>query len=77
MDIMKLRLSTKFMRSIVAKIAAKVISKKLGFKPEIQLNEIDIEKIGDKILIHLNVDAQITDKDLLKITRLANLEEDE
>ena len=77
MDIMKLRLSTKFMRGIVAKIAMKVISKKLGFKPEIQLNEIDIEKIGDKILIHLNVDAQITDKDLLKITRLANLEEDE
>ena len=77
MDIMKLRLSTKFMRGIVAKIATKVISKKLGFKPEIQLNEIDIEKIGDKILIHLNVDAQITDKDLLKITRLANLEEDE
>lgn len=77
MDIMKLKLSTKFMRGIVAKIAAKVISNKLGFKPEIQLNEIDIEKIGDKILIHLNVDAQITDKDLLKITRLANLEEDE
>lgn len=77
MDEMKLKLSTKFMRGIVAKIASRVISKKLGFKPGIKLNEIEIEKIGDKIHLHINVDAEISEKDLLKITRLAELEDDE
>ena len=77
MDEMKIKLSTKFMRGIVAKIASKVISNKLGFKPNIKINEIEIEKINGKIHLHLNVDAEITDNDLLKITRLANLEDDE
>ena len=77
MDEMKLKLSTRFMRGIVAKIASRIISKKLGFKPGIKLNEIDIEKKGDKIHLHVNVDAEIDEKDLLKIIRLANLEDDE
>ena len=52
----------------------KVISSKLGLKPDIQLNGISLEKIGNKIHLHLDVDADINEKDLLKITRLANLE---
>lgn len=74
MDEMKIKLSTRFMRGIVARIAMKVISKKLGFKPEIQLHEIAVEKIGNKIHLHINADAQISDKDLYKITRLAEEE---
>ena len=75
MDEMKIKLSTKFMKGIVAKIASKVIAKKIGIKPDIQLNEITIEKKGDKIHLYLNVDADIDEHDLLKITRLAELEE--
>lgn len=76
MDEMKIKLSTKFMRGITAKITTKVIFNKLGFKPDIQLNGISIEKIDDKIHLHLDVDADIDEKDLLKITRLANLEDE-
>ncbi len=76
MDEMKIKLSTNFMRGIVAKIAMKVISSKLGFKPDIQLNGISLEKVGNKIHLHLDVDADIHEKDLLKITRLANLEDE-
>lgn len=76
MDEMKIKLSTNFMRGIVAKIAMKVISSKLGFKPDIQLNGISLEKVGSKIHLHLDVDADIHEKDLLKITRLANLEDE-
>lgn len=76
MDEMKIKISTKFMRGIVAKIASKVIANKLGIKADIQLNGISVEKINDKIHLHLDVDADIEEKDLLKITRLANLEEE-
>lgn len=76
MDEMKIKLSTKLMRGIVAKIASKVILKKFGFKPEIQLNGISIEKINDKVHLHIDVDADVEEKDLLKVTRLANMEEE-
>ena len=76
MDEMKIKLSTKLMRGIVAKIASKVILKKFGFKPEIQLNGISIEKINDKVHLHIDVDADVEEKDLLKATRLANMEEE-
>lgn len=76
MDEMKIKLSTKLMRGIVAKIASKVILKKFGFKPEIQLNGISIEKINDKVHFHIDVDADVEEKDLLKVTRLANMEEE-
>ena len=76
MDEMKIKISTKFMRGIVAKIASKVIASKLGIKADIQLNGISVEKINDKIHLHIDVDADIDQTSLLKLTRLANLEEE-
>nr|DAH44050.1 MAG TPA: hypothetical protein [Caudoviricetes sp.] len=76
MDEMKIKISTKFMRGIVAKIASKVIANKLGIKADIQLNGISVEKINDKIHLHIDVDADIDETSLLKLTRLANLEEE-
>lgn len=75
MDEMKLKLSTKFMRNIAAKIIQKVIFSKFGFKPEIKLNEINFEMIDGRVRFHINADGEMSDKDLLKITRLTNLEE--
>ena len=75
MDEMKIKISTSFMRGIVAKVLTKVITKKLGIKPYIKLNGISIEKKDNKYHIHLDVDADISEKDLLMITRLANMEE--
>lgn len=76
MDEMKIKISTKIMRGIVAKIASKVIANKLGIKADIQLNGISVEKINDKIHLHIDVDADIDETSLLKLTRLANLEEE-
>ena len=77
MDEMKLKLHTRTMRGIAAKIASRVIKKQLGIDTDIKLHEITIEKVGEKIQLHLNVDAEISDLDLLRVTKLAELDEDE
>ena len=74
MDEMKIKLSTKFMRGILAKVLSKVIFKKFGFKPEIQINEIEAEMINGKIRIHINMDGEMDEKSFLKITQMVDLD---
>lgn len=72
MDEMKLKLSTHFMRSIVAKTISKIVFKKFGFNPEIKLNEIEIEMIDGKIRFHVDVDGEMDKNSLLKITQMVD-----
>ena len=58
MDEMKLKLSTRLMRGIAAKLIQRSIRKKYGCKVKIQLNELDVNIIdGDA---NLKVNAEIT-----------------
>lgn len=66
MDEMKIRLSTRFMRSIVSKIIKRSISKKLGYDIDILINEIEIENIDEKIHLHIDVDSEISNRDFAK-----------
>ena len=75
MDEMKIKLSSGLMKGIVSKLITKAIFKKFGIKPDIELNGISLEKVGSKIHIHINADATIDESDLLKITRLSEMEE--
>lgn len=70
MDEMKLKLTTKFMRSIAAKFIKKAVIKNLGFEPELNINELEVEMIGEKIRFHIDVNGEINRDDLLKVTRL-------
>ena len=70
MDEMKLKLSTKFMRGMLAKIIAKVVFKKFGFKPELQINEIEAELKDGKIRFHINADGEIDEKVFIKVNQL-------
>ena len=74
MDEMKLKLSTKFMRGMLAKIIAKVIFKKFGFKPELQINEIEAELKDGKIRFHINVDGEIDERAFLTINKMVDLD---
>lgn len=75
MDEMKLKLKTKFMRGIVAKIISRAIFKSLGVKPNIQINEIEAEMKDGKIRFHINADGEISDKVLLKVNQVMDDEE--
>lgn len=73
MDEMKLTLSTKFMRNVVAKIIAKIVYKKTGYKVNIQLNELDINVIDGETHISTSVEAKLSSDEFIKIIKNADL----
>ena len=74
MDEMKLKLSTKFMRNIVAKLLSKLIRDKVGYDVSIELGEIEAKMADGNIHIHINEDAVISNDEFVKILKKANLD---
>lgn len=75
MDEMKLKLSTRFMRNIVAKLMARMIYKKTGYKVDIYLNELDVSVIDGETHISTSVDAKLSSSEFMKIVKTIGLEE--
>lgn len=69
MDELKMKLSTKFMRSIVSKLIAKAIYKKIGYKVDVQLNDLDISVIDGDANINANVEVKINNEEFMKIMK--------
>jgi hypothetical protein len=74
MDELKVRLSTKFMRTIVAKLLAKFIYNKYGYKVDIQLNELDISVVDGDTKISTNVEVKLESKEFVKIVKSVGLD---
>ena len=74
MDEMKVKLSTKFMRGIVAKLMAKAIYKKYGYKVDIQLNDLDISFIDGETKLNTNVEVKLDSTEFMKIVKSVGLE---
>ena len=73
MDEMKIRLSTKLMRGLIAKLLKKVICDKTGYAIDILLNQIAITHTENgKININVDMNAEIDEKEFLKITRIVS-----
>jgi phage gp45-like len=75
MDEMKLRLTTKFMRKIVAKLLTKLIYNKTGYKINIQLNDLDISVIDCETKIAANVELNADSKEFMKFIKDVGLED--
>lgn len=76
MDELKLKLSTKFMRGIIAKFIAKALFKKFGCRIDVQINEIEVETVNGKIRFHANVDAEVDNGDFLNVIKTISKDED-
>lgn len=74
MDEMKLKLSTKFMKGLLSKLIAKALYKKLGYKVDIQLNDINVEFIDGETSIHADVDLKMDKSEFTKIVKSTNLD---
>lgn len=76
MDEMKIKLKSTFMRGIVKKFITNSMKKKFGIKPDIELNGLEIERVDNKIHIHINADVELTDMDLMRLTLLPENDEE-
>lgn len=62
-----MKISSKFMRNLVAKLVKRAVKKKVGYDVDIQLNELSATIIDGTAHIHLNVDAELSNDELTKI----------
>lgn len=75
MDFLKFKLaSSKMMKGILTKIVEKKIYEKLGYKIDIQLNDLQVDMIDGEIKAHLNVDAKMAKDEFERL--MNNINED-
>lgn len=74
MDEMRIKLSTKFMRGIFAKILSKAIQMKTGCKVDIQIHEFDFWSIGGDTTIKTNVEVKLKSEEFNKILKSIDLD---
>lgn len=70
MDEMKINFNTKFMRGLISKLIVKIVSKKIGFKPEIDLKDFEVELKDGKLVFHISLDGSVDEKAFTKINRI-------
>lgn len=63
----EMRISSKFMKNLVAKLVKRAVKKKAGYDVNIQLNELTANVIDGKAHVHLSVDADLNQDELTKI----------
>lgn len=67
MDIMKI--SSKFTTSLLSKVIGMALSKKLGYKIDIQINDIEATIDDGKTHVHVNIDAEMNSDELTKVIK--------
>lgn len=75
MDEMKVKLSTKFMRGVVAKLLSMMIRKKFGCNVDIKLHDLDIRYLDGDAQINTSVEVKLSGDDFMKLIKQAGLEE--
>lgn len=60
---------TDFTRKLFSKIASKIIKHKTGYETDILLNKLDVTYGNGKMHVHLDLDAEMSKEELLRITK--------
>ena len=63
----EMKIGSNFMKRIIAKLIKKLIRHQLGYEMDILLNELDAHFVDGKAHVHLNVDAEMSKDELIKI----------
>ena len=74
MDEMRVKLSTKFMRTILAKLLAKFIKMKTGYKVDIQIHEFDFWSISGDTTVKTNLEVKLKSEEFNKILKSIDLD---
>lgn len=75
MDEMKVKLSTKFMRSFISKLISKAIYKKFGYKVDIQINDLAVSIVDGETKISTSVEMNLDSEEFTKIIKNVGEEE--
>ncbi len=63
----EMKISSKFMRNLIAKLVKRTVKKKVGYEVDIQLNELTATVTDGTAHVHLSVDAELNKDELTKI----------
>jgi len=63
----EMKIGSKFTTGIISKLVSMVIRKKLGYDVELKLNEVNATVTDGKTHVHLDVDAELSKEELMKI----------
>lgn len=69
MDEMFIKLRTKFMKKIVSKLLTKVIQNKLGYRIDIQIDDLEAELNNGEITLNANLKAKMDEHEFTKILK--------
>lgn len=68
----ELKISSGFMRGIVSKVVSKLLYKKLGYKIDIQLNDLSVKIADGTAKVHIDADANMNESELKKVSNIIN-----
>lgn len=63
----EMKISSKLMKNLIAKLVKRAVKKKVGYEIDIQLNELTATVIDGTAHVHLSVDAELDKDELTKI----------
>lgn len=69
----EMRITTNFMRNMISKIVKAILRKKTGYDIDIQLNDVNAKFSDGKAHVHLNLDAELSSAELMKILKNVGL----
>lgn len=69
MDELKLKLSTNFMKNLLAGYISRAIRKNLGYEVGVDIQEVSIETVDGVVKLHANVDATVTNEEFMRIIK--------
>lgn len=67
MDEMRIKLTTKFMRNVAAKLLKKVIYNQTGYNVDIRIDDLDLWTINGDTTLKLNVEAKLNKEEFDKL----------
>lgn len=70
----KLEIKSAFMRNLITKAISKMIQKKLGYKINIQLNDLDVKVIEGEAHLHVDAEVKIDNGEFMKIIKTIGLD---
>lgn len=70
----EMKITTKLMRGVLSKLVAGALHKKLGCNIGVQFNEASASVVDGKAHLHLSVDAELDNSELMKLLKSVGLD---